>query len=311
MLAWVDAWQRALYGPHGFYRGSGPGAHFTTATHGALGSALAQALATLARERGLTHVVDIGAGRGELVTHLHAADPGLRLTGVDVVDRPDDLPGPAEWLVSPGGSALPDELAGLTGALVVAHEWLDVVPCPIAEVDDEGILRHRLVDPGSGAESWGPPVAGADLEWAGRHWFTTTVGDRVEVGRTRDEAWDRLLSRVVSGLAIAVDYGHRGGERPGEGTLTAYREGHRVNPVPDGSCDLTAHVAMDTLDHDDLVDQRTALRGLGLDGQTPPHDLARSDPEAYLRALVTSSASAALTAPDGFGAFLWAFKRVG
>src|SRR5690348_7454828 len=100
MLAWVDAWHRALYGPHGFYRGSGPRAHFTTATHGALGSALAQALAQLARERGLEHVVDIGAGRGELVNHLYAADPGLRITGVDVVDRPDDLAGTAEWLVS-------------------------------------------------------------------------------------------------------------------------------------------------------------------------------------------------------------------
>ena len=109
-----------------------------------------------------------------------------------------------------------------------------------------------------------------------------------------------------------MDYGHRGGERPGEGTLAAYREGQRVDPVPDGSCDLTAHVAMDTLDHDDLVDQRTALRGLGLDGPTPPHDLARQDPEAYLRAPARRVVGgAALTAPDGFGAFLWAFKRVG
>jgi SAM-dependent MidA family methyltransferase len=311
MLAWADAWQEALYGPQGFYRGAGPRAHFTTATHGALGAALAQAIATLARERGLRHVVDIGAGRGELMGHLYAADPALRLTGVDVVQRPRDLPEPAEWLVSPGGADLPGSLSGLRDALVLAHEWLDVVPCPIAEVDGGGVLRHRLVDPGTGAESWGPPVAGEDLEWAGRHWFTTTEGDRVEVGRTRDVAWDDLLSRIRSGLAIAVDYGHRGGERPGEGTLAAYREGMRVDPVPDGSCDLTAHVAMDTLDHDDLVDQRTALRGLGLDAHTPPHDLARRDPEGYLRALVSSSAAAALTAPDGFGAFLWAFKRVG
>src|SRR6478609_10511614 len=103
MLAWVDAWQRALYGPGGFYRGQAPRAHFTTATHGALGAALAQALARLARERGLSHVVDLGAGRGELVTHLYAADPDLRLTGVDVVERPDDLPDPAAWLVAPGG----------------------------------------------------------------------------------------------------------------------------------------------------------------------------------------------------------------
>jgi SAM-dependent MidA family methyltransferase len=311
MLAWVDAWQRALYGPEGFYRGPGPSAHFTTATHGALGAALAQALVRLAHERGLGHVVDVGAGRGELVTHLYAVDPTLRITGVDVVERPPGLPAPVQWLVSPGGAALPDGLEGLGDALVVAHEWLDVVPCPIAEVDSEGVLRHRLVDPDTGEESWGTPVAGQDLEWAGHHWLTATAGDRVEIGRTRDEAWDDLVSRVSSGLVIAVDYGHRGGERPVEGTLTAYREGMRVDAVPDGSCDLTAHVAMDTLDHDDLVDQRTALRGLGLDGRTPPHSLSRADPAAYLRALVASSAAAALTAPEEFGGFLWAFKRVG
>ena len=81
--------------------------------------------------------------------------------------------------------------------------------------------------------------------------------------------------------------------------------------MPDGSCDLTAHVAMDSLDHDELVDQRTALRGLGVDGRTPPIALAGSDPHAYLRALASGSAAAVLVAPGGFGDFLWAVKRVG
>jgi hypothetical protein len=68
---------------------------------------------------------------------------------------------------------------------------------------------------------------------------------------------------------------------------------------------------MDTLDHDELVDQRTALRGLGVDGRAPSLDLATSDPQRYLRGLADSSAAAALTAPGGFGDFLWAVKRVG
>jgi hypothetical protein len=106
-----------------------------------------------------------------------------------------------------------------------------------------------------------------------------------------------------------VDYGHTIDSRPPPGTLTGFRQGRQVLPVPDGSCDLTAHVAMDSLTHDELIDQRTALRQLGVSGQTPPHDLARRDPMAYLQGLSTASAAAALTAKGGFGDFLWAFAQ--
>ena len=311
-VQWRDAWQDALYGPQGFYRDErGPRGHFTTATHGTTGAVLAGALALLAREQGLTHVVDVGAGRGELLEHLHAVDAGLRLTGVDVVARPATLPPPVDWITSPGGRDLPAALGRLSGALVLAHEWLDVVPCTVAQVDPHGVLRTLEVDPRTGAETHGRPVEGAERVWADVHWPTGRPGERVEVGLTRDQAWTALLARIDSGLAVAVDYGHRGGSRPLEGSLTAYREGREVTPVPDGSCDLTAHVAMDTLDHDDLLDQRTVLRGLGVRGATPPVTLAGQDPQAYLAALERSSAAAALTAPGGFGDFLWAVKRVG
>ena len=311
-VAWQVAWQEALYGPDGFYRSAaGPSGHFSTATHGAPGEVLGAALARLAGENGLTHVVDVGAGRGELLSHLCAAEPALRLTGVDVVGRPESLDESVEWLVAPGGPDLPDALRHLDGALVVAHEWLDVVPCPIAEVDARGVLRHLLVEPATGEESLGPPVAGDDLDWATAHWPTGAPRERVEVGLSRDLAWAELAGRVDHGVVLAVDYGHRAGERPAAGTLTAYRSGHRVDPVPDGSCDLTAHVAMDSLDHDELVDQRTALRGLGVDGRTPPLELAHTDPQGYLQALASASAAASLVAPGGFGDFLWALKRVG
>jgi SAM-dependent MidA family methyltransferase len=331
-VAWQVAWQEALYGPGGFYRSSvGPSGHFSTATHGGPGQVLGAALARLARDNGLTHVVDVGAGRGELLGHLWGADLALRLTGVDVVARPQSLDGRLDaaldarldaaldaqldasvgWLVGPGGPGLPDELRDLDGALVVAHEWLDVVPCPVAEVDDSGALRVVLVDPATGEESLGDPVDGADLAWATAHWPTDTPGERVEIGLPRDLAWADLVSRVDHGVVVAVDYGHRGGDRPASGTLTAYRRGQQVVPVPDGSCDLTAHVAMDSLDHDELVDQRTALRGLGVDGRTPPVEVAASDPQAYLHALAWCSGAAALVSPGGFGDFLWAIKRVG
>lgn len=311
-MAWQEAWQEALYGPGGFYRSAvGPAGHFSTATHGGTGAVLGAALARLAADHDLGHVVDVGAGRGELLGHLRAADPSLQLTGVDVVPVPSGLDPRTAWQVAPGGPRLPDGLRDLDGVLVVAHEWLDVVPCPIAQVDERGVLRQVAVDPATGEESLGAPLEGDDLAWATSHWPTESPGDRVEVGRPRDLAWADLVGRVARGLLVAVDYGHRAGDRPPSGTLTAYRQGQQVVPVPDGSCDLTAHVAMDSLDHDELLDQRTALRGLGVDGRTPPRDLATSDPQAYLHALADASSAAALVAPGGFGDFLWALRRVG
>src|SRR3546814_5805988 len=45
----------------------------------------------------------------------------------------------------------------------------------------------------------------------------TTLFRSVEVGRTRDAAWADLVSRVDSGLIVAIDYGHVKGARPPTG----------------------------------------------------------------------------------------------
>ncbi len=112
---------------------------------------------------------------------------------------------------------------------------------------------------------------------------------RAEIGRTRDEAWAHAVGCVEQGLALAVDYGHLRAERPFDGTLTGYRAGRQVPPVPDGSCDVTAHVAMDSVAATGervarcayvLTSQREALRALGADGGRPPLSLATSDPAA-------------------------------
>jgi SAM-dependent MidA family methyltransferase len=310
---WKQAWDRALYGEDGFYREvAGPAGHFSTATQGMpqIGELLAGALVGLMDQRGLDTFVDIGCGRGELLEQVHRLDPQVRCIGVDIVARPQ-LSSLIGWLRSPGGEQLPDELGGLSNTLVFANEWLDVVPCPIAELDESGELREVLVNCWTGDERLGDPVSGADRRWSQLFWPVDHLepGDRVEIGQTRDCAWDNLVSRVGSGLAVAVDYGHTIDSRPAPGTLTGFRRGHQVLPVPDGSCDLTAHVCMDSLTHDELMDQRTALRQLGVNGRTPPHDLARSHPAAYLRGLGTASAATALTARGGLGDFLWAFAK--
>ncbi len=309
-IPWREAWQAALYGPHGFYRRpEGPAGHFTTSTHGPLGALLAEAVAALAERESCAHVVDVGCGRGELLTHLASVRPGLALTGVDIVDRPADLPETVRWIGSPGGNALPDGLVDLTDTLVLAHEWLDVVPCTVAGVDDDGVLRDLLVAP-DGSESLGAAVSSEDARWADRWWPDREPGDRVEVGRQRDDAWAGLLARVTSGTAVAVDYGHTVEDRPPAGTLTAYVEGTLVTPVPDGSCDITAHVAVDSLRHDAIHTQRDLLRDLGVTGRPPAIDLAHTDPGAYLHALSRSSVAAALLDPMGLGAFRWVIARV-
>ncbi|MFW5468451.1 SAM-dependent methyltransferase [Knoellia sp. CPCC 206435] len=308
MQRWREAWQDALYGPDGFYRrDEGPAGHFTTSAHGELGAVLAEVVARLADDSGVCRVVDLACGRGELLAHLHDQRPELELLGVDVVDRPAGLPEAVAWLRSPGGAGLPDGLGGLE-ALVLAHEWLDVVPCTVAEVDGDGTLREVLVDQ-SGTESLGDPIDGVELAWADAWWATTTPGERVEIGLSRDIAWRDLLSRSASGLTVAVDYGHTRTTRPARGSLTAYRSGVLTDAVPDGQHDLTAHVAVDSLGADEVVTQRDLLRRLGFTASTPDHAGASTDPLGYVRDLGRSSSIAALTDPDGLGGFSWAMTR--
>ncbi len=121
------------------------------------------------------------------------------------------------------------------------------------------------------------------------------------------------MAGVGRGLAVAVDYAHLVGSRPPFGTLTGFREGRETAPVPDGSCDLTAHVALDAcaLPGARLLTQREALRGLGVTAGRPPLSLATTDPAAYVRALAGAGEAAELTAHGGLGDFGWLVQSVG
>ncbi|MDQ5840616.1 MAG: hypothetical protein M3537_05625, partial [Chloroflexota bacterium] len=205
---WMQAWHQALYGDSGFYRQvHGPAGHFSTAAQGMpqIGELLARALLVLMDREGLERFVDIGSGRGELLEHIHRQAPDVHCIGVDVVTRPR-LSKPIGWLQSPGGARLPDELDGLSETLVFANEWLDVVPCTIAEMDENGELREVLVNTSHGStgdEQLGDRVSGTDREWCQWFWPVDRLepGDRIEIGEPRDTAWDDLLTRLASGLA--------------------------------------------------------------------------------------------------------------
>lgn len=306
---WRVATERALYGEGGFYlRTDGaPGAHFRTSVHAS--PLFAEALLELARTAGLATVADVGAGRGELLRALRALDPSLRLIAVEVADRPGDLPGDVEWV-----TRVPDGLDGL----MVANEWLDNVPVDVVEQTAAG---PRLVEvDGTGRERVAGTPSREDQEWLARWWPMSTMGDRAEVGHPRDAAWSRVVSAMRRGVAVAVDYSHVRTARPAAGTLTGYRSGRQVPPVPDGSCDLTSHVALDSCaaagetagaTETLLTNQRAALRGLGVRRVAPPHALARSDPAAYVASLSALGEVAELTAADGLGGFGWLVQAVG
>ncbi|WP_229687100.1 SAM-dependent methyltransferase, partial [Micromonospora parathelypteridis] len=143
---------------------------------------------------------------------------------------------------------------------------------------------------------------------------------RAEIGRSRDEAWANAVRKISRGLAVAVDYGHLREGRPVDGTLTGYRDGRQVPPVPDGTTDVTAHVAMDSVASGgaavarcaySLVLQREALRALGADGGRPPLSMAGTDPAGYVRALAAASEVAELTDPAGLGGHWWLRQPVG
>ncbi|KRC64978.1 hypothetical protein ASE12_09520 [Aeromicrobium sp. Root236] len=291
-LPWREAWERALYAEGGFFRTSKPAEHFRTNVHV---PAFAGAIAELVRRTGARTVVDLAAGSGELLTALRPLVDDVELVGVELATRPDDLHASIDWL-----PVLPDEVDGL----LIANEWLDNVPCDVVELGDDGVVREVLVDTATGEETLGDAY---DSAWLREWWPLAEPGDRAEVGETRDAAWADAVSRV-SGMAIAIDYGHTRDDRPPFGSLRSYADGREVDVVPDGSRDVTAHVAVDSAASTagaTLFRQRDALAHLGLDASRPPLDLAHADPGAYVRALSAAGETGELTAVGGLGDFWW------
>ncbi|HEY8456467.1 MAG TPA: SAM-dependent methyltransferase [Actinopolymorphaceae bacterium] len=299
----------ALYGSTGFFRTNWPADHFRTSVH--VSTAFAGALLRLARAAGLSTVVDVGAGRGELVRSLHELAPDLELIAVELAPPPPELPPGVRWVDS-----MPYDIE----ALVVANEWLDNVPLDVVEVDATGTPRLVEVCPDA-SERLGEPVGGDDLAWLDRWWPLTDAvpGVRAEIGRPRDEAWLELVRRLRRGIALAIDYGHFADSRPVTGSLRGYRSGRVVDPAPDGSCDLTADVAIDAVAASGdtaatggaVLRQRDALAALGLTGLDegqivrPDLSLARSNPRAYLTALSRAGEAAELTDPRALGGYWW------
>src|SRR5687767_7625697 len=118
----------ALYGGGGFFVTDAPAAHFRTSVHASplFAAAILRLVSRVDEALGRPErldVVDVGAGRGELLAALRHAAPAhlaarMSLTGVERAPRPLSLPATVGWEPVPP--------AGVTGVLL-ATEWLDNV----------------------------------------------------------------------------------------------------------------------------------------------------------------------------------------
>ncbi len=98
--------------------------------------------------------------------------------------------------------------------------------------------------------------------------------------------------------------------------MTGFKDGREVEPLLDGSTDVTCHVAIDSVAAAPglparVMSQREALHWLGVTGERPPIELAHRDPTAYVRALARASEAGTLTDPLGLGGHWWVLHALG
>ncbi len=178
-----------------------------------------------------------------------------------------------------GLSELPNE--ALADALVVAWELLDVVPLSVLELDESGSASVVLVDPRTGRERLGGPGRLQDRLWIDQ-WWPWTAWKRATASRSAGTVTFLAQTRSASLFSRGQGGPLRGlrphpADRPALGSLTGFRGGRAVPPRPDGSMDITAHVAIDSVAAGgsvaELTTQARALAALGV-----------SDPELLDRA---------------------------
>lgn len=277
-----QAWEAALYGPGGRFT-SGRRDFATALTDPVTAPALCAALLERALEtdRALGEpadftLVDVGAGTGAFLSHAARRGPSRwRLLGVERCPRPAGLDPRIAW-----AAGVPEHRGFLLG-----HEWLDDVPCDLV-TGGRTVLADGTLGPEhdpTWLERWWPPAAS-------NPGTPDAAGAPVEDGSARDEAWLAVTARLTAGRALAIDYGHTSASR--RPTLTGWRGGRPVPPVFDGSCDVTAHVALDSL-AGTLTRQRDALAGV------EPADSTTTE------GLGAASALRALRDPDGRGSYGW------
>jgi SAM-dependent MidA family methyltransferase len=271
-MPWVDSWKQAN---EAFYSRYAAEDHFATPVSVSSHTArkVLQLLKDVREGARNTHagvsplaVVDIGSGSGTLLRQLTSMlDTDVQLIGVDTRPRPDDLAPAIQWRQIHVDATVED-ITGTDGDLtgvVIAHEFLDDIPCPVVELDDHLEAHVMLIDPTTGSEEVGPTLhdvaARAHLgdmtredafAWLQRWWPPTRPMARREIGLTRDRVWRRLTRILREGFTVGVDYAHRLDDRRAgiwdSGTVKGFFAGSPQSARPDGTVNITAHVALDS-----------------------------------------------------------------
>lgn len=290
-VTWSSAWRRAA---RDFWADAIPGDHFATSAGDILADTMAEIVRSVNERLGSPvdfTVIDVGAADGAFLASVRERCGDIQdRTRWIAVDVRDSFVAGVEGITAEMPGALPG--TPIRG-VVMAHEWLDELPVDVVERDVDGVNRVVLVDE-SGTEMHGPSLVddaacaavGVDAPsvraWLRAWWPLREPGDRAEVGLARDAAWSWMTGLLIEGLALAVDYGHCRPERVQAlrgGTLTAYRGGCVVAPVPDGTAGITAHVAVDAcqaaVPRTTLTWQRDELASATLPERASPADVER------------------------------------
>jgi SAM-dependent MidA family methyltransferase len=265
-MAVVQTWGQR-WASDSFYDHHPPGAHFSTAPmhHDRIAARIAARIRQVASPDRVLEVIEVGAGDGALIT---AVAQDLRATGItldahalDLQPKPPDLDPGITWHHRDVRTAPLPRTPG-SQPFLIAHEFLDDLPCEVLELDPE---PHIMVANDDGTLVRGPALSDSDactalhldvpeiLDWVHRWWPLGPQRQRIEVGIEREHTWRRLVHQIRGGMAFAIDYGHLLAERRvgtwDGGTLAGYRHHQLVAPRLDGQTNVTAHVAFDALAH--------------------------------------------------------------
>jgi len=284
-VTWTQAWKSAN---DAFYSHHRAEEEFTTSLHA--GSSVATYLAEMIHRNSAGHddffVIDVGSGSGELLRQLAPLVGEVNLMGIDLRPKPAGLPDSVSWVQT----SIDDGTIEITGndgslkGLLIAHEFLDDVPCDIVELDHDLNPCLVLVDPETGHEEIGPRLddaaarrmrGAAELEamriWLHRWWPSTRPLARREIGLQRDRVWNRLTGVLDTGIAVAIDYAHRLPDRASGlwdgGSVKGFRAGRPCTAIPNGCVNITAHVALDACSHQGgkILSQAQVLRNESLE----------------------------------------------
>jgi SAM-dependent MidA family methyltransferase len=281
----------ALYSPGlGYY--SGParkfGVHgdFVTAPEISpmFGACLAQQIAAWMEAAEITHLVEFGAGTGQLATQIlnELGRLGITPSRYSIIELSANLrsqqKGTLEAL-SPQCAHLVDWLDHIPGrlqAIVFSNELLDAMPVRLFAWDGEVLFERGVCfDEKTQSLAWADQLAGQDFKksvqesliTAGVESLADLPAPYISEIHEQGQAWIRTVSKQLeTGCVLTLDYGFPAREyfhvQRDRGTLACHYR-HRVGFDPFinlGEQDITAHVDFTSM-HRSATDTGMTLAG--------------------------------------------------